>query len=319
VAVSVLLIGAIVWKVPIKGAVSALTALSPWTALAIVVLTFLFPVIAALRWKRALRYTGAKQRWSQLLADVLVSCTYNMLLPTQIGGDVVRAMRCARRLDKPHQAWSSTIFERLVGVVGLVLLAVPGLIMAPGNVREIGVVVGVIAAVSIAFVLGAHAPFRIGARLLVSRAPKIAGAGEEIAADLSGPLSKLSARLEMVAWSTLYQFVGIGILVVVVFDWGEPALVWSILGAIPLALVLTLLPVSIAGLGLRESLFVVLLGRFGMSSDRALSLAVVWLASALLLAFGGGVVMLLESGAGTGKEGGTTPGTVALQHGGHDA
>jgi len=62
-----------------------------------------------------------------------------------------------------------------------------------------------------------------------------------------------------------------------------------------LALVLTLLPVSIAGIGVRESLFVVLLGRFGMASDRALSLAVVWLGSALLTAFAGVVVLLIES------------------------
>ncbi|MBI5532830.1 MAG: flippase-like domain-containing protein [Deltaproteobacteria bacterium] len=293
--VSALLVAGILWKVPVKGALSALSALSVWTVLAIVVLTFLFPVIAALRWKRALGYAGARQAWWPLLVDTLVSCTYNMLLPTQLGGDVVRALRCAKRLPEGHHAWSSMIFERLMGVVALVLLAVPGLLMGPAAVREIGVAVGIIALLSVLLVVFAHTPFRLGARMLVSRAPSIAGAGERIAADLAGPLATTRARVEMMAWSSLYQIVGLGILVVVVWDWGMPSMAWAVLGAIPLALVLTLLPVSIAGIGVRESLFVVLLGRFGMSSDRALSLAVVWLASALLTALAGSALMALES------------------------
>jgi hypothetical protein len=294
-SVSALLLAAILWKVPVREALAALAALRPVTLGLVVLLTVLFPVIAALRWQRALSWTGARERFGPLLRDVLVSSTYNMLLPTNIGGDVVRAARCARRLSEPHHAWSSTIFERLIGVVALVLLAVPGLLMAPGQVRELGIAVGVLAAITLAVALGAHAPLRLASRLLVSRAPSIAGAGDRIAADLAGPLASVRARLEMMAWSALYQAVGLGILVVVVFDWGQPEMTWAILGAIPLALVLTLLPVSIAGLGVRESLFVVLLGRFGMGSERALSLAVVWLASALLTSLLGAGVMALES------------------------
>jgi hypothetical protein len=223
-----------------------------------------------------------------------------MLLPTTIGGDVVRAVRCARRIDPGHRAWSSTLFERLVGIVALVLLAVPGLIMAPGQVREIAWAIGVVAVLSVAALLAAHAPFRLGARFLVARAPSVAGAGDRIASDLSGPLARPTVRLEIAAWSLLYQLVGLGVLVVVAFDWGQPRMTWAILGAVPLALVLTMLPVSIAGLGLRESLFVILLGRFGVPADRALALALVWLALALLLAFAGGVVMLSEGGKGAG-------------------
>ncbi|HQP35801.1 MAG TPA: lysylphosphatidylglycerol synthase transmembrane domain-containing protein [Polyangiaceae bacterium] len=295
IAVSIALVALILWKVPVRPALASVAALSPLTILLVVALSFLFVAIAAFRWQTALRWIGARQSFRALFADVLVSMAYNMLLPTNIGGDVVRALRCAKRLEQPHQAWSSTIFERLVGLVALVLLAVPGVIMAPGRVREIAIAVGVCAVIGLAFVVFAHTPFRIAGKLLASRAPSVAGAGERIARDLSGPLATLRARLVMMAWSVVYQVVGLGILAVVVLDWGQPEMVWAILGAIPLALVLTLLPVSIAGIGVRESLFVVLLGRFGMASDRALSLAVVWLGSALLTAFAGVVVLLIES------------------------
>jgi len=232
---------------------------------------------------------------------VLVSSTYNMLLPTQIGGDVVRAMRCAARISDPCHAWSSTLFERIMGVLSLVVIALGGLLMAPSGAGEMGIAICAVALISVLAMLLAHAPFRFGAKLLVNRAPSVAGATERIAADLAGPLGGMRARVEMMGWSLAYQAAALGILVVVVVQWKMATMIWAVLGAVPLALVLTLLPVSIAGLGVRESLFVVLLGRFGMSADRALSLAVVWLASSVLAALAGGVVMIVQSVRGSGR------------------
>ncbi len=297
-ALSGLLIALILWRVPLAKAFDGLASLSFAAILAALVLTFAFPAIAALRWKRALHRLGTQVPWVPLLADTLVSSTYNMLLPTQIGGDVVRALRCARRASRPSHAWSSALFERLVGLVALALLAVPGLAMAPGARPQITLAVAAFASLAGILVFAAPAPFRFAARLIAKRSQSVANLGSHLAEDLSGPLATLSARLEMLAWSLLYQAVGLGLLAVVVLDWGRPDLCWAILGAVPLALVLTLLPVSIAGLGVRESLFVVLLGQFGVPSDRALSLALIWLASALLLALAGAVVVLLEASRG---------------------
>ena len=288
---SVAFIAVLLWKVPIHDAVDGLSSLS-WHGLgAIVILSFAFPAVAALRWKRVLVHLGTREPWWPLMADTLVSSTYNMLLPTNIGGDVVRALRCGRRIGFMHQAWSSVLFERLVGVVALALLAVPGLAMVPGRLQTLGWAVAGLVFVSVFVLLVAAAPFRMAGRLLASRAPVVAAAGERIADDLAGPLARTWPRVETMLWSVVYQAIGLGILVAVAWDWGQPSMAWAILGGVPLALILTLLPVSIAGLGVRESLFVVLLGQLGVESGKAMALALVWLASALLLAFAGAVVM----------------------------
>ena len=293
---SVAVLALLLWKVPIRSAWHGLAELSALGITSILILTFAFPAVAAVRWGRVLARLQVSQPWTSLMADTLVSSTYNMLLPTNIGGDVIRALRCARRVEPPHTAWSSVLYERLVGLVALALLAVPGLIMAPGPSRALSLVIASTVLVSVILVVLAHAPFRFAARLLASRAPVVAGVGDRIAKDLAGPLASASARAETVVWSALYQAVGLGLLVVVVLDWGQPTMLWAVLGAVPLALILTLLPVSIAGLGVRESLFVVLLGQFGVEAGRALSLAIVWLASAILLALAGGLIMLTEVG-----------------------
>lgn len=294
-AVSLALLAIVLWRVPVGDAIQGVLSLSAPALVASVLLTFAFPALAALRWKRALQRLGSHVPWLRLMADTLVASTYNMLLPTSIGGDVVRAMRCARRTDRPSHAWSSAVFERLVGLVALVLLAVPGVVMAPGARGQISIALALVAVVSGLLVFTAHAPLRWAARVLARRAPVVARIGGDLADDLSGPLASLGARVEMLAWSTAYQAVGLGLLGVVVVDWGRPALWWAVLGAVPLALVLAMLPVSIAGLGVRESLFVLLLGRFGVAPPQALALAVVWLASALLLALAGGAVMMVEA------------------------
>ncbi|MFW5739654.1 MAG: lysylphosphatidylglycerol synthase transmembrane domain-containing protein, partial [Myxococcota bacterium] len=275
---SLALLVVLIWKVPVGQALEGLAALS-WPGLVgIVVLSFAFPAVAAVRWKRVLRYLGAEQSWWPLMADTLVSSTYNMLLPTNIGGDVVRALRSGRRIDGAHRAWSSVLFERLVGLVALALLAVPGLAMVPGRLQALGWAVAGIVLVSVVVLVLAPAPFRAAGKLLAARAPVMAAVGDRIANDLAGPLARAAPRIETMLWSTLYQATGLGMLVLVAFDWGEPSMTWAILGGVPLALILTLLPVSIAGLGVRESLFVVLLGQLGVESERAMALAIVWLA-----------------------------------------
>jgi uncharacterized membrane protein YbhN (UPF0104 family) len=232
------------------------------------------------------------------MRDTLVSSTYNMLLPTNVGGDVIRAMRCAKRIDRGHHAWSSVLFERLVGLVALALIAVPGLYMAPVHSHLLSWTITGVVVISMVVLIVAPKPFRWASKLLTSRAPVMAAVGDAMATDLSGPLARLDARVEMLLWSALYQIVGLGVLVVVVIDWGQAGSSWAILGAVPLALILTLLPVSIAGLGVRESLFVVLLGQYGIEAPRALALALVWLGCALLVAVSGALVMLAESTMG---------------------
>lgn len=294
---SVALLGLVVWKVPVRDALQGVTSLS-WTALfAIVALSFAFPAIAAMRWRRVLHHVGVRHALWPLMADNLVASTYNMLLPTSIGGDVVRALRCGRRVERAHHAWSTVLFERLVGIVALALLSVPGLAMVPGPMRILGWAVAVTVLMSVALLVVAPAPLRWAGKVLASRAPVVADVGENVAVDLAGPLGRAIPRVETMGWSLLYQAVGIGILVVVAFDWGQPEMAWAILGAVPLALVLTMLPVSIAGLGVRESMFVVLLGELGVEASKALSLALVWLASALLLAVAGALVIAVEGGS----------------------
>jgi hypothetical protein len=69
----------------------------------------------------------------------------------------------------------------------------------------------------------------------------------------------------------------------------------AIYAGLPLIAIGVMLPVTIAGIGVRESLFVLVLGRLGVDSPMALGLALLWLASGIILALAGVAVLFAET------------------------
>ncbi len=291
--VSVLLVAWLASRVPLGEVGGALGRVPP-AGLALGLVALLAQtLLGVLRWRRMLARTGARLPVGALWSDVLVSSAYNMVLPSSVGGDVVRALRCARRLREPHHAFSTTIFERLVGVVSLALVAVPGVLLVPGG-RDLLAPALSLAALGALALVAAPGPFRLLGRILVARAPHLASVSEGVERDLRGPLGGAGARAEAFAWSVAYQLAGISILSACVLPLGDGRLLLAIYAGVPIVVVAAMAPVSVAGLGLRESLFVTVLGRLGVEPSLALALALLWLASYLVLAaLGLGAMWLL--------------------------
>ncbi len=301
------LLAALVWRVPVRDVAGALRATPP-TGVALAALVLVAQVtLGAARWRRMLARVGERQPLGALVADTLVGAAYNLILPSTVGGDVVRAVRCARRLRAPHSAFSTTLFERMVGLPTLALVAAPGILVVPGG-DALVVPTVVFAAVSLVAVVVARAPLAWLARLLSRRAPSLSGVADGMSADLAGPLATTAARAEAFGWTLLYQAAGISILAAFVAPSGDVRLALAIYAGLPLIVVATMLPVTIAGIGLRESMFVLLLGRLGVPEATALALSVLWFATYFTVAAPGVALVLLESRGGAAARGRSTDG-----------
>lgn len=255
---------------------------------AVVVLTFAAVGVSAWRWHRVLLRLGEHVPVRDLFGDTLVGTTYNMLLPTSVGGDVVRSLRCARRLRVGEHAWASVAFERVMGLVSLALVSCVGLLSATTRARSellllsVGLAGGLVVALMVA-----PGTLRLAARVVRPWLAGLAAALDRMALAFGGPLSRAGARLETFGWSLAYQAVSLAILYAAGRGWGEPELARAVFLGVPIALVLSTAPITIGGLGLRESLFVAVLAPFGLSSERAFALSLIWLASNLLAAVAG--------------------------------
>jgi uncharacterized membrane protein YbhN (UPF0104 family) len=242
-----------------------------------------------------LHYLGVKVSLSSLFADTLVGTTYNLILPTSVGGDVARAVRCGRRIEVADRAWASVAFERVMGLLSLVLVSCVGLLGTFSKDQlQILIAAGVMAVCLAAGLAFAPTPLRLAARVGRLGTKRLGDSLERLAQAFAGPLARPAARLETFAWSLAYQLVALTILLVAGLGWAEADLARAVYFGVPIALVASMIPITVGGLGLRESLFVVVLEPFGVSAERALALSFVWLASNVLVGLMGLVPLLAD-------------------------
>lgn len=295
VLVTAALLAVIATRVDLRGVLATLGELGLGVAVASVLLTLAAMAVSAWRWRRVLAYLGEDVPFLALLSDTLVGTTYNLLLPTSVGGDVARGLRSAGRVKDKEHAWASVMFERVMGLLSLALVSMVGLMYGLTQALVPLLVAALVLAAGLAAALAfAPAPLRLAARASRWGARNLGDFLERLASAFAGPLARPAPRLETFAWSLAYQVVALTILVPVGWQWGTPDLLRAIYLGVPIALVASTLPVSLGGHGLRESLFVVVLGPFGVSAERALALSLVWLAANLFVGLLGLVVMLTE-------------------------
>lgn len=287
------------WKLPLRDLATRLANMRASHVLLLVAITTIQFALSVVRWWRLLHRLGERVRYRSVFGDAAVGILYNFLLPGSIGGDVVRALRMRSRVDVPHHAWATSIFERIVGLFAMaatasvaVAIGLDASVALPGWLRyaTFGLTAGLLGA----FVF-ASLPFRLLVRFVGSRLPDVArvdlaGIGE----DLRGPLTKLSIRGETFGWSLLYQAVNLVFVAVCAAALGAPGHERAIVIGVPMIYVLSLAPITVGGHGLREGLYVGILGALGMPGEVALALSGAFVASTLLFSGVGAVFLVLD-------------------------
>lgn len=297
VVVTAALLAFVLLRIELDEVAAAVAALSPSAVLLALGLTFAAVAVSAYRWHRILRHLGERVSPWALAGDTLVGGTYNLFLPTSIGGDLARGLRCARRVHDAEHAWASVAFERVLGLLSLTVVSTLGLLGGlAGASRSLLLAAAGMTAILAALLALAPAPLRLAARLAARGSDRLARGLRRIAEAWSGPLGRPVPRLETLAWSLAYQLVALTLLLPVAWHWSVPTLFAAIYLGVPIALVASTLPISLGGHGLRESLFVVVLVPLGLTASQAFTLSLTWLASNLVVASAGlGVLLLTRS------------------------
>lgn len=232
----------------------------------------------------------------RVLGDWQVAAAYGAVLPSAIGGDVARYLLISRYLappDAPARALALLFVDRLIG---LAALCTPPLVLtlwwgrtALGGAPAVVLVAG-------AVVLGLWQSPRV-LQLLVRLLPTSLPRPRRFLFEVERGLRSVPAgpRVRMFFWSLAYQgCVGL-FFEIAAGGWGlGPGLHEAVWVGLPTALALTVLPVSIGGLGLRESLFAVVFTASGLQAEHGVALALVWGAQGLGSAFLGAAVQGLR-------------------------
>lgn len=312
--VSALLVALLLWRVDVAEVVRVLAVASPGLMALAGLLFFLMHVLNALK----LRVLLPELRAGRLLAYTLVAQLYALVLPGQLAGEAVKAYRLSRDEGRGEgqgeigggRIVSAVAFDKVTGIAGLLLLTGSGLAAQSARFGEglLVAVVLVLAGLAAATALLAWGPART---LLLALLGWRAGPKRE--AWLLGPLRRF-----LEAWrdqtrrpgrALLSVTVGIAVQVAAVagsqslglaVGIDQPFSVWS--AVIGVMSVIVLMPVTVAGIGLREASLVGLLDLVGVPHAQSLALGFGILAFQAMVALLGAIIDLtvLRSRPGAG-------------------
>jgi uncharacterized membrane protein YbhN (UPF0104 family) len=224
----------------------------------------------ALRWHVVLAAeTTSPGPWT-LLKIVLVGLFFNQVLPSGVGGDAVRAWRCHRLGIGLAAAIRSLVLDRVSGYLVLVVFFAAGLPVLlrvlPEWHQRYGVVLLLAAALCglCPLFLMDHLPQRLLRFRLFAELAALSREGRRLFARPA----RSAAIVSLSAAATGLMILGVQ-LVANSLGVDLPFLSWAAI--VPPVTLIQLVPVSLAGWGVREVGFVLVLAGFGIPAEAALA------------------------------------------------
>lgn len=282
IAVSLLMLGVLWWRFP---EISWAELIPTWdrdTILwltAATAMTFLCIVLSAVRWQVVLRALGLRERLGVLVPLYFAGQFVSNVLPTTIGGDMLRVSRLSRRNGEPETTFASVALERLTGWLVLPLITLFGLAINPG-LRELdratvlALAVALVTLVALSVVLLAANHPRLGGRFAATEGWRrfVDSIHRSVGELRRRPLAALSILGAGLVYQVALCLAALMVASALGFSWlGLTAL----LAFYPAVLILQVLPIGIAGLGVRESAFVLFLVPLGVPAEKAVALGLV--------------------------------------------
>ncbi len=238
------------------------------------------------RWRQLVRSGGLTASVSRLLTAYFEGMFVNICLPTSIGGDVLKVLRIGGPRHKTIAA-TTVVADRAAGVVALIILLGFGFLL---RFRD-RLPAGAIPLTVIAFpILGAAAI--IGLRLLLEHVARSENAAGRLVRAI--PLLTAAPWLRIVAWALVVQGLNVAAVAAAAQAIGATITLAGLLVATELASLATALPLSIAGVGIRESTLPILLADDGVPRSAAIALGITWSAIVLSVGIIGGLGHIIE-------------------------
>jgi hypothetical protein len=273
---SILLLVYLFYTTGIEEIIDALKKISLSRLLMMMFLIFVSRLATFLRWHSLLHIENLKVHWKDSLRLTFAGLFASNFLPTTVGGDVVRLAGAMRIGISGALAAASLMTDRLVGIIGMALVLPFGLSPLFNNLNHQAVDQGINAMAGWAF-------------------------GKKIVAKVKSTLKKVAENFrywfkhpKYLLLAMLFNFIHMAaiflIIKIIITELGESMSFWEIAGLWSLTYFVTLLPISINGLGLQEvtitNLFTAL---GGLSNSTSLTIAIIirglWILGSLPGAF----------------------------------
>jgi len=298
-AVSVLLLGVLLWRTDREVVLHTIRSLRVLPLLGAVALYWVTQILSSRRWQLLLRVQGVHIPAWRLVLFYLEGMFLGLFTPATVGSDLARAYRVHQETGGKQVALASILVERLSGLSALVTIALVTLLLSWD-----GTAAWQVFGATCVFVLGLVTVFSRALWAWMSAIVSRLGL-----ARIGGMLDAVAEGIgryrghKRVLGGAFVQSLVLQVIIIYAYSLTALALDLSVplrafLLLLPIVTIVTMLPISIAGLGVREGAMVYLFAQIGLPSTVALSLSLTWFLVAVLASLPGGLVFTLLDHSG---------------------
>jgi uncharacterized membrane protein YbhN (UPF0104 family) len=284
--VGLLVIGFLLWKFDARPVLRILGRENLEYFVATVAIYLAGQVMSAWRWQLLATVVGVRARFRDFLGYYFVGLFTNLFVPGLLGGDALRAVYLGRRTHRLGEAVASVVADRGTGLIALFWLAALMALLIPSALAA-PIIKAIVLTGAAALAIVLLAP--LGAKML-PHLPRLLRRGLGVVHPyLHRPLSMLPGF----SLSFLLQ-ISLGLAQwILARGLGLPQPLAVFLLCVPIANVAAGLPITLNGLGIRETAYLVLFGMAGMARDDAIALGLLWFAATMLGSLTGAIAFVL--------------------------
>lgn len=268
----------------------AITHFSPSAFWGSVTVFLMAQFVSTIRWRQLALDAEFRAGLGRFGAWYAAGMFCNLVLPTSVGGDVVRTWYLAHQAEGPasgrtRRAATSVLLDRGTGLMILIALAGVASVFSPVALpsQVSWFLYLVLGCTAVGLILGLTA-----SGWLARKVPKLAPLIDQ-AWDFARKPKLVASSLALSVLVQVASVVQVGLI-------GKGMgldVPWAVYGCVvPLVTLLTLLPVSVSGMGLREAGYAALLAGFGVGEPQAVAMSLLGFAATGLVALLGLPVIL---------------------------
>ena len=270
------------------------------------IITALGIVLSAWRWQRVLDVFGVRAPLRTLTGHYFAGQFVGNVLPSTVGGDVVRVSRTSTVAGSGSVAFAAVVLERLTGFIALPLLVFLGFVIRPSLLEN--------NSAWIAIAIAGGTLLLLGVILVVVGHPRLAGRFAErdnwmrfigaVHIGINRLRHQPRATFGIVGAALIYQLSVVAAVYCAAqaLDISVPNA--AILAFIPAVAMAQTIPLSVSGFGVREGMLVLLLHPLGVSTSSALALGLFWYGMLLVVSLLGAPAFAVGNRARSNAESG---------------
>jgi glycosyltransferase 2 family protein len=265
-----------------------------WRYLAVAVGLVLFNIwLTGMRWFFVIRSIGHRLSLGLSWQVTMIGAFFNQILPSAMGGDLVRFPYAARFGLPLTTALKSVVLDRMIAFVGLIVLVLcclPAALLIIAETRVHWYLLGVVIA----------ALFFVGVLLSVAYWPSTLLEKSVLRPVLALSKSLRDAligrhRLRILVCAVMIHVIRVLTVYAVALGMSLQVSFMECLILVPSALLVTNVPVSLGGWGVREGAFMVAFAFVGLTAEQSIALSALFGLSILSASLAGGLVWVFPS------------------------